>query len=249
MNELLIGVDAGTTNTRVWLLEGERIVRRLEAGVGVRDTARDGSPAKLHAALRELIAEARSEAPVEVVLAAGMITSSLGLADVPHLPAPAGIDDLARNAQRYSFPAVTDLPVILVPGVRTGPKPCDLATAGDADLMRGEETLCAGLIETGLLAPPGVVLNLGSHWKAIRLDEAGRIAGSVTSLAGELVHAAQTQTILASAVPQERPREIDPAWLDAGMREQRRAGLARRVQRVDRIHLATHHETACPGQL
>ncbi|MFN0087164.1 MAG: 2-dehydro-3-deoxygalactonokinase [Blastocatellia bacterium] len=229
MNDCLICVDAGTTNTRVWRMEGDRISRRAEANAGVRDTARDGSPARLHSALRDLIADARASedrAPAAVV-AAGMITSSLGLADVPHVPAPAGIEDLAYGAQRRHFPEITDLPVILVPGVRTGAKPCGLETVRTADLMRGEETLCAGLVETGLLRPPGVVLNLGSHWKAIQLDEAGRIAGSVTSLSGELIHAAQTQTILASAVPHDRPRRIDPAWLEAGMREAREAGLAR----------------------
>lgn len=228
-NDCLICVDAGTTNTRVWLTVGSQILARAQAGVGVRDTARDGSPVKLHAALRDLIVEIRqrTQSQPSAVVAAGMITSSLGLADVPHLPAPAGAAELARNLQQHAFPEITDLPILLIPGVRSGAKPCDLTTVGQADLMRGEETLCAGLIETGLIEPPGVVLNLGSHWKAIQIDAAGRISGSVTSLSGELIHATQTQTILASAVPNERPSRIDLSWLEAGMREQRQAGLAR----------------------
>ena len=92
--------------------------------------------------------------------------------------------------------------------------------------MRGEETLCLGLA-LGLVRPPATVLNLGSHWKAIRLDAQGRIQSSITSLSGELIHAAQTQTILASAVPKERPAFPDPEWCEAGMKEQRSAGLAR----------------------
>lgn len=228
-NDCLICVDAGTTNTRVWLTLGSQILARAQAGVGVRDTARDGSPVKLHAALRDLIVEIRqrTQSQPSAVVAAGMITSSLGLADVPHLPAPAGAAELARNLQQHAFPEITDLPILLVPGVRTGAKPCDLTTVSQADLMRGEETLCAGLIELGLIKPPGVVLNLGSHWKAIQIDARGRISGSVTSLSGELIHATQTQTILASAVPNERPSRIDMSWLEAGMREQRQAGLAR----------------------
>lgn len=228
-NECLICIDAGTTNTRAWLTEGERIHARAEAAVGVRDTAKDGSPARLHSALRNLISEVRQKSgnrPIAVI-AAGMITSSLGLADVPHVPAPAGVDELAGNIQSHSFPEITDLPVMLVPGVRTGYKPCDLSSVAGTDLMRGEETLCIGLIENGLVQPPGAVLNLGSHWKAISIDRAGRVDASVTSLAGELIHAAQTQTILASAVPNRRPESIDHEWLDAGMREQRQAGLAR----------------------
>ena len=98
---------------------------------------------------------------------------------------------------------------------------------GEIDVMRGEETLCVGLIALGMLRGPAVVLTLGSHWKAIRIDEQGRIASSVTSMSGELIHAAQTRTILASAVPVDRPTSVDRRWLEAGIEEQRRSGLPR----------------------
>lgn len=226
-------VDLGTTNTRVWLARGDKVLARGQAQVGVRDTARDGSPVRLRETLKTIIAALIDEgraagAAPQCVIAAGMITSSLGLAEVPHVPAPAGVAQLAAATRQYEFPDVTPLPVLLVPGVRTGTlAPGDPATTCDADLMRGEETLCAGLVALGLAEASGVVLNLGSHWKAIRLDSAGQVTGSITSLSGELVYAAQTNTILASAVPQQRPDALDPDWVAAGMREQRRSGLAR----------------------
>lgn len=222
-------VDTGTTNTRVWLMRGDEVVARATSQVGVRDTARDGSAVRLRAGLRETIAEvcAQTDARPACVIAAGMITSSLGLAEVPHVAAPAGIAELAKATERHQFDEVTKLPVYLVPGVRTGTGQYDLRTVGNADLMRGEETLCAGLILRGTIKPPATVLNLGSHWKAIQIDAEGRVASSITSLSGELIHTTQTQTILASAVPHERPAEIDFAWCEAGMREQRRSGLAR----------------------
>lgn len=223
-------VDTGTTNSRVWLLDGDEILAKADAQVGVRDTAKDGSSVRLRSALGALIEKVRAEAagakPV-CVAASGMITSSLGLAEVPHLIAPAGIAELTAATRSYEFSDISDLPVLLVPGVKSGQMPCELATVADADLMRGEETLCAGLALTGLAKTPATVLNLGSHWKAIRLDAQGRIAASVTSLAGELVYAAQTQTILASAVPNERLAMVNFDWLEAGMRQQRHAGLAR----------------------
>ena len=224
----------GTTNTRVWFVRGAEILARAQTGVGVRDTARDGSPARIRSALRDLIQDVRQQVPARgitsepaCVLAAGMITSPLGLAEVPHVAAPAGITELASALGRFDFPDITDLPIRLVPGVRSGPKQCDLASIGEADVMRGEETLCLGLAALGLVRPPATVLNLGSHWKAIRLDVQGRIQSSITSLSGELIHAAQTQTILASAVPKDRPAFLDPDWCEAGMQEQRNAGLAR----------------------
>ena len=66
-------------------------------------------------------------------------------------------------------------------------------------------------------------LALGSH----EFDQYARVGSSVTSMTGKLIHTAQTQTILAGSVPQTRPDVIDRAWLEAGMREQRRSGLAR----------------------
>jgi 2-dehydro-3-deoxygalactonokinase len=227
-----ICVDAGTTNTRVWLVRGCAVLAKATAQVGVRDSARDGSNERLRSALRELIAEVRAKATSlnaqpDCVIAAGMITSSLGLAEVPHIPAPAGIAELAAATRIHHFADITDLPVLLVPGVRSGQMPCDLATVGEADLMRGEETMCAGLSLLGLTAGPATVLNLGSHWKAIGLDAAGRISASITSLSGEMIHTAQTQTILASAVPHQRPERINTEWLAAGIKQQRQSGLAR----------------------
>lgn len=223
----LICIDTGTTNTRVWLTIKGEIVTQARANVGVRDTARDGSPARLHETLRELIAQVRTGYSPAAVLAAGMITSPLGLTEVPHVAAPAGLDDLRNATQPHTFSHITDLPFRLVPGVRSGPLRCTAENIGAADVMRGEETLCVGLTALGWLPPTATLLNLGSHWKLIRLDEQARIAASLTSLTGELIHATQTQTILASAVPPGKPVALDETWLRAGMREQRQTGTSR----------------------
>jgi 2-dehydro-3-deoxygalactonokinase len=229
MERIAIFVDLGTTNCRAWVVSGGRILARGQAGVGVRDTARDGSPRKLHDGLGGLIEQLtrQSNAQPSMVLAAGMIGSSLGLTEVPHVSAPAGLAELAAATRRHEFPKITALPVYLVPGVRTGQLAGGENDICGADIMRGEETLCLGLIDRGIIRRPATLLNLGSHWKSIRIDDQGRVAGSVTSLSGEMIHAAQTTTILASAVPQDRPSLLDEEWLDAGMREQRRSGLPR----------------------
>ena len=226
--ESAVCVDMGTTNTRVWLVTGDDVLARAQAQVGVGDAAREGSTSRLRAALKSLIIEVCSGArDPSYVAAAGMITSSLGLAEIPHVEGPAGVRDLARSLQRRNFPDVAGVPFFLVPGVRIGPGRCRPEGVGETDMMRGEETLCVGLIERGLLKGPASLLTLGSHWKAIRIDEGNRIASSVTSMSGELIHAAQTKTILASAVPRDKPNSIDGPWLDAGMEEQRRSGLPR----------------------
>lgn len=221
----------GTTNTRVWLVQGDEVLARRQAEAGVRDTAREGSSNRIRSALRELIADIRREAGDKIsptcVAAAGMITSPLGLAEVAHLIAPAGAKELSAGVKRFSFPDICELPFLFVPGIRSGAMETEVETINQTDVMRGEETLCVGLIESGRVQPPATILNLGSHWKAIRIDAEGRIVASVTSLSGELIHVTQTNTILASAVPAGKPESFDADWCKAGMNEQRRSGLAR----------------------
>ncbi len=244
-NLCAIYVDMGTTNTRVWLVRGDEIIARGSKTVGVRDTARDGSKTRVQTALRELITDvlANINNPSEQLLptsvaAAGMIGSPLGLTDVPHVSAPAGLLEIAEAATWFRFPEITDLPFLIVPGVRTGPTAVRSDALADVDVMRGEETLCLGLIELGLVRPPAVVLNLGSHWKAIRLTGDFRIQLSITSLSGELIHAAQTQTVLASSQSRSRPEKISERWMKEGITEQRRSGLPRALFCVRLLELA-----------
>jgi len=240
----LLCVDSGTTNTRAWLVAGDHILDRREAPLGARDTARDGHARALRAALRDLIAGLRATGDAQDVLpprhiaAAGMITSAQGLVEVPHVSAPAGIGELAAGARETLLADVADLPFVFVPGVRTVAIPGAAPGIGATDVMRGEETLCIGLLAQGRLAPGGALLSVGSHWKLIRIDEAGRVAWSVTSLAGEMIHAARGQTILASAVPRGPLTEPDLPQLLEGMDEARRSGLARALFCVRLLELS-----------
>ncbi|HJW99813.1 MAG TPA: 2-dehydro-3-deoxygalactonokinase [Terriglobales bacterium] len=232
-NLCAIYVDMGTTNTRVWLLQRDRVVGCASQPIGIRDAAR-GDAERLRNCLRELIADVcaqgrRASEPCTPthVAAAGMITSSLGLAEVPHIHPPAGLEELTAAARWHRFGNVTDLPILLVPGLRSSVMQPSVESIHAVDVMRGEETLCAGLIAVGIVSPPAVVLNLGSHWKAIRLGKDGKIQSSVTSLSGELMHVTQEHTILASSLPSGRPQSLSMEWMEAGMREQRLSGLAR----------------------
>ncbi|HVR69196.1 MAG TPA: 2-dehydro-3-deoxygalactonokinase, partial [Vicinamibacteria bacterium] len=173
--ETLLCVDGGTTNTRVWLVRGEEVVARREAAVGARDTARDGHNGRWKAGLRVALDALLRERPAGVpaprlVAAAGMITSPQGLLDLPHVTAPAGTRDIAAAVREASFPDVSDLPFVFIPGVHTVERPGAAKGVVTADVMRGEETLCVGLLERGLLARGDALLNLGSHWKLVRTD-------------------------------------------------------------------------------
>jgi 2-dehydro-3-deoxygalactonokinase len=227
-------IDGGTTNTRAWAVEGRTVLAEARAMIGARDSAREGASVRLAETVRDLVAQVSAVALAQVhhwqpecVIAAGMITSPLGLAEVPHQPAPVGIEDLARHTLRLRLPYVTPLPLLLVPGVRCGPLQADHTSISQIDVMRGEETLCIGLIETGAVQPPAMVLSLGSHWKLCEIDSAGRIAGSMTTLSGELLHVLRTQTVLAATVEATMPERFDLHALRLGMQQRQQEGLLR----------------------
>lgn len=230
-------IDGGTTSTRVWAVDGTTVLAEARAMVGARDSAREGSNEGWIRQLRELIAQADGEARKRVsswqpscVVAAGMITSPLGLAEVPHVPAPAGISALAAGVRRLAMPGMTSLPVLLVPGVRCGPAIPTLREIGAVDVMRGEEVVCLGLVQSGLLPKGGVALSVGSHWKVVEIGEDGSILGAATTLSGELLHALRTQTVLAASVAPALPDLLDDDDLVAlrlGMSQQGSAGFSR----------------------
>jgi 2-dehydro-3-deoxygalactonokinase len=240
MDDTLLCADVGTTNTRVWLTAGRDVLVRRDAPVGARDTARDGHARALAGALRDLVADLRrglpSAAPRRIV-AAGMASSPQGLCEVAHLEAPAGLAELAAGSRESVLPEICDLPFLFVPGVRTAARPGAGGLSG-TDVMRGEETLGLGLATLGLLAPGSALLNLGSHWKLVRLDREARVAWSVTSIGGELLQAVRAQTILASALPDGSLARADATQVRLGVQESRRAGLSRALFCVRLLELA-----------
>jgi 2-dehydro-3-deoxygalactonokinase len=247
----VVALDGGTSNTRARLMNarGEILATAVRA-VGVRNTAISGAPtgrqADLANAVRQVIAETFQRAFTrnlidsatprpDAVIAAGMLSSEVGLFAVPHVEAPAGLDDLARAVRVVSLAEVSERPIHFIPGIRTPPGPGPDGWT-QADLMRGEEAETFGVIfslmETGRLnarrqtSPPAFVWP-GSHTKLVEIDGDSRIVRSTTSLAGELTQAIWNHTLIAASLPREWPEEIDPDAAESGRRAAERHGLGR----------------------
>ena len=213
-------------------------------------SARDSSPAtpgpphrdRLVRAVREVIQEVGqslidpsspyADARLKLLVAAGMLSSEVGLVTVPHVLAPAGLDDLARGVAVVSLPEVAAMPIHVVPGVRT---PAADGPDGwfEADVMRGEECETLGAY-TALAAdgrvgssPCPVFLWPGSHTKLVEVDGSGRITRSHTTLGGELLQAVARHTLLAASLPDPLPDEPDPDAVAAGARAVEQQGLGR----------------------
>jgi 2-dehydro-3-deoxygalactonokinase len=226
-------IDGGTTRTRAWGARGDEVIAAERVTVGARDTAREGSRRRLQEAVHHLVRKladrcrARGEAPPAIGVAAGMITSGEGLVEVPHVEAPAGPKELARGSERHELPEVASLPIVFLPGIRSGPVQVDAGDVGGSDVMRGEEALCLGLVAQGRLPAGGLILSLGSHWKAVHVDASGRVVSSVSTVGGEMLFAIRSHTILTSSVPRGWPPSLPPRWVEEGIRRGRADGLPR----------------------
>ena len=249
MSNCFVAIDAGTTTSRAWLVEDGVVLAATTVPVGVRDTARDGHAGRLSEAIRDLVVSVRfqSTAQPQLIAAAGMITSSLGLQELVHQDAPAGLAEIAAGSVELRLPEISDLPIVLFPGVRSGAWFQD-EDIESTDLMRGEETLCLGLAGQRP-GQPLTVLNLGSHWKAIQVNSRGQITGSWTTLSGEMLHAVMTQTILASAVPCGRPESLDPDWCQRGAEMFSRYGLSRTLFAVRLWEVQAASRVTAPERL
>lgn len=228
-------IDGGTTNTRVTLLDaGHETLDVEKKAVGVGQTAVDGHNGQLKAALKnavDAVLARRGIEPsqVEQCVACGMITSNVGLCEIPHVIAPAGPRELHAAMQRRAFPEIAPFPMDFIPGVRNFAGPVTVSNFSQMDMMRGEETEAMGLWRLLDLVEPCVFILPGSHNKFVSMDEHGRILKCLTSLSGEMLAALTHHTILADAVHRAFATEegYDAALLLAGYREAERSGLGR----------------------
>jgi 2-dehydro-3-deoxygalactonokinase len=229
---IYVTVDGGTTNTRAKLWQGNRVIAGASLEIGVKDTAITGSKYKLQQGVKEVIELAVKGAGIDreevtVTIASGMITSNLGLFELAHISAPAGIDDLAQAMVCMRIPEVSEQPIWFIPGIKNGVAEITVTNCEQMDMMRGEEVETIGLIQRLGLKEETVCVLPGSHTKFIGVDSAQRITGCLTTLAGELLGVITRNTILADAVNNSYASTINAEMLVEGARFSERVGLGR----------------------
>lgn len=206
----LATIDCGTTNSRVYIVdEKAEILGKAAKKVGVRDTAIHGSNKILKDGLKDTFYQALEHAKLSVkdikfVISSGMITSEIGLLEIPHLWAPAGMDDLAKNIRKVHDTSIfpVDIPIYFIRGIknRYDPESTAIKDVGFLDFMRGEEAQIAGLLSTGKVQPPFTVIVLSSHTKFIPVSENNKILGSLTTVSGQVYEAIIKETFIGKSI-------------------------------------------------
>jgi len=234
-------IDCGTTNSRVYILNDQyEIIHKGSKQVGVKDTAVNGSNSVLKEGLKELFESTTREAglklqDIEFAVTSGMITSEIGLIEIPHLQAPAGMDELSATItpvrDQTVFPV--DLPLLFIRGIKNN-YPAD-ATYRDirkVDFMRGEETQLMGLLALyPELSLPLTVVTFSSHTKYFSIDTDKKVAGSLTTLSGQIFEAIKEHTFVGKSITGpdgiEDDEFFEPAVIDAAYDSVIHAGFLR----------------------
>jgi 2-dehydro-3-deoxygalactonokinase len=187
-----IVLDWGTSSFRALLVASRgEVLDRVETGEGIQSI----SGGAFEQTLTKAIAPWRTAFGALPIYAAGMIGSRNGWVEMPYVPAPAGVADLARATRR--IPLSDGSTITFIPGL------CDPAASPFPDVMRGEETQLVGL---GLDRPQTVVLP-GTHAKWARVG-GGRIQAFQTFVTGEVFGTLSRHSFLARVA---RPRST-PNW-------------------------------------
>lgn len=201
-------IDCGTTYTRIFIVDQEKnIVASGKRKVGVRDTSITGSRDKLRNGVTELFFEVLENHQIDskdvsFAIASGMITSEVGLIEIPHLVAPVGLQALSENIKEVNDPAVLPIgrPVYFIRGIRNNYG--DHAKAQDLrhiDFMRGEEVQCIGMLERNPEVPCSIVA-LSSHTKVMYINEQGEITSSLTTISGQFYEALINSTNIGKSI-------------------------------------------------
>lgn len=229
MENYIVYYDSGTTNTRVYLLnESLELIDTKKYPVGSKDSAISGSNKILIEKLYELLLEILLANDIEYkqiseIYASGMITSKFGLKEIPHLIAPASLDDFSKGIEKVFESTFFKKDIHLIPGVKTDGKSIEFI-----NMMRGEEMETIGvfpIIPENLLEEKIIVIIPGSHTQIILIDN-NRILDINSNFTGELYHAISESTIL-SPVAIKDSNYLDKESLILGLNNLKAFGFTR----------------------
>lgn len=227
--------DVGTSNMRAYLVKDREIVDVLRKNVGIKDSSIAGSNLVLLKGLKELYDgllknNMLEESQVSGVYASGMITSSFGVKEVPHLPTPISLENLCSTIYTHFEDKLLKRDMHLIRGAKTVPDgfKADMYNIAGVNNTRGEEIEVFGILAS---APENwreqnlAIVLPGSHTHIIYVRQ-GVLQDILSTFSGELFHAVSTSTILAGSLRYDEER-LDEEAVKLGYRYLKEYGINR----------------------
>lgn len=241
----IIYYDSGTTNTRAYLLQNNRLIGKRQFSIGSKDTAGpDGRSFLLHRLYQlyqELLAEfALTDEQISCIYMSGMISSPNGIVEVPHLPTPVNAVILKNSLVSFYEQSVFRRNILIIPGIKTI-QPGQNVTFSNIELvnnMRGEEIELLGIVSSlkqDTPAPQAIILP-GSHTQIAFMDQHS-ICDILSTITGELFYAITKDTLIGSSLDATQGWELDKAMVQEGYRCLRTYGFNRAVYLVRTMDL------------
>ncbi len=227
----VVTIDTGTTNSRVLLWKNDELVDLVKSNVGVRNTSIDGHNGTLVQAIKEALQEVLTkhklhDNDISAILACGMITSNLGLVEVPHLIAPVSIDQFIAGLYAQVIPEISENVIHFVPGVKNLERP-EESELSKMDIMRGEEVEAIAIACEYDLHEDAIIALPGSHSKFVGMSKSRVVLGCCTTLTGELNAIITQNTILTSSLENKFTDELDIPALIMGAKESKIYGMGK----------------------
>lgn len=171
-----------------------------------------------------------SDNAIQGVYMSGMLTSDLGILEVPHLTAPVSMKNYQEHLVRVHLPEVFSKEIVLIPGIKnTLSNPESLDSLRTFDIMRGEETETYALIEQYGSDQNTIYILPGSHNKYVFIDENCTVLATSTTLSGELLNSIVNDTIVSSSVDHGFPtmEHYNLEMIQYGCEMHRKEGIGR----------------------
>lgn len=198
--------DWGTTRLRLHLCdvggdEEARVIASIE-GPGARYVS------DFPAALLDALARLPQHPPRTAVVLSGMSGSSIGWRETSYVSCPAHWGDITADAVSLS---AGGHPVTILPGASC------INRFGYLDVMRGEETQLAGVMQSGTASRLRRLVGLpGTHTKWAIADSVG-LHSFATTMQGELFELLRKHSILASPADTGAARSLASTAFDSAV--------------------------------
>lgn len=212
-------VDAGTSNSRIraWDLDNKLIIE-LKTSYGVK-IGKERFKKELENSVLEILEKNNFEC--KKIIASGMITSPLGLLEIPHLNTPISIEDLRENLKEIDF---LNMKMFLIPGIKTKKYFLKKYELNQSDIIRGEESELIGVLKLLPETKNSIVILPGSHNKFIEVDLKGNILDFSSTLSGEILDTLIKNTILNKSIS-DFSKTVDEKFLKIGFESCRDSGF------------------------
>ncbi|MFN0178867.1 MAG: 2-dehydro-3-deoxygalactonokinase [Gemmatimonadales bacterium] len=193
----MIAIDWGTSSCRAYRLDpAGAILERRDSPHGI-DRIEGTFAARLDLMVGDWLS-----AGVGPVVMSGMIGSRNGWVEVPYLPCPAGVEEIATGFREVRWSGHRGW---IAPGLSCRDRD------GVPEVMRGEETQLVGVLDQ--LPAAATVCLPGTHSKWVEVRD-GRIVRFTTYLTGEVFATLRDHSILRHGITAAAPH---PEWFAEGL--------------------------------